>query len=231
MKIKRTLCALALIGMMTNMSGCLSLPKVREPLPEDTLEEFEDAINAMDVDGMLECMDEKSVKSLTAGMDLVMGLAGAVSGVDIDISAEDLIAMLPLFQGMLGDYAAQEGVQTPQVDFQVLETYIKGDKATVVFTEAGSSDTAAINMVKEEGGWRLTLSTRAITPEDADRVIIAGAEEEETKSRAEERAERRAERDAQREAEKEADRSEKEADRSEKEEKAKELLRQLFGDR
>ena len=37
MKIKRTVCAFALIGLLANVSGCLSLPNVKEPLPEDTL--------------------------------------------------------------------------------------------------------------------------------------------------------------------------------------------------
>ena len=236
MKIKRTVCAFALIGLLANVSGCLSLPKVKEPLPEDTLEEFEDAFNAMDVNGMLDCMDETSVKSLTAGLDLVMGIASTVTDVDINISAEDLIAMLPLFQGMMDDYASQSGA--PQVDFQVLETYIKGDRATVYFMEAGSGDQAVINMVKEDGKWLLTLSTRAVSPEDADRVITAG-QEEETKSRAEERAEKRAERKAEREAEREAKRAEREKERAEDEEgdageedgegRIEELLRRLFG--
>lgn len=235
-KIKRIRLIFALIGIMMGISGCLSLPPVREPLPEDTLEEFEDALNRMDADGMLECMDEKSVKAVTAGLDLMMNIAGAVTGFDMDISAEDLIAMLPLFQEMTGGYAAEGEI--PTLDFQVTETYIKGDKATVCFTEAFSGDTAAINMVKEDGKWLLTLSTKMITKEDADRVITAGQEEDEEEKKARkasERAERRAKRKEEREA--------KKAEEEENEgfswlsllklfdsEYSEEALRQLLGD-
>lgn len=239
-KIRRILWILALIGLMTGISGCLSLRSVREPLPEDTLEEFEDALNEMDVDGMLKCMDEQSVKAVTAGVDLMMSIAGAAAGIEMDISAEDLIAMLPLFQEMTEDYGGQSGA--PQLDFQVMETYIKGNKATVYFTEVSSGDMATINMVKENDKWLLTLSTRMIGKEDADRVIIAGQEEEEKAKRASDRAERRARRRAEREAEK-AEKEDGEEEENEDEERfswlslfdlpdresAEEILRQLLG--
>lgn len=210
-KIRRSLCVFILIGAMMGMNGCLSFTPVREPLPEETLEEFEDALNAMDVDGMLKCMDEQSVKAITAGIDLMMSIAGAATGIEVDISAEDLISMFPLIQEIMGDYADQD--EFTQVDFQVMETYIKGDKATVYFTEVNSGDIVAINMVKEKRKWLLTLSTRGIAEEDAERVIIAGQEEEQEKTRVTARTERKDE-----EEKKRADR-----------EKLKEFLRQLLG--
>lgn len=236
-KIRRILWVFVMIGIMMGTGGCLVLPQVRESLPEDTLEEFEDALNAMDVDGMLECMDDKSVKAVTTGMNLMMSIAGAAAGIEMDISAEDLIAMLPLFQGMIEDYAVQSGC--PQIDIQVTETYIKANKATVYFTEASSGDMAAVNMVKENGKWLLTLSTRLIAKEDADRIIIAGQEEEEKEGKSSDRAEARAERRAEREAERKARRAEKEAGEEDSEadsrsdfsdsEKVEEILRRLLG--
>ncbi len=144
-------------------------------MPEDTIEAFEDAVNAMDVQGMMDCMDEDTVDALTSGMDIVMKIAGKVSGVDLGISAEDLLNVMPLFQGMLGDQMDEMGY--PEVDFQVTETRIKGDKATVFFDEANSGESNVINMEKDDGTWYMVLDTRLIDRDEADRVIVPGEEE------------------------------------------------------
>lgn len=175
MALRKIICAVLLIVVMAGSAGCQALSLGEESLPEDTIEEFEDAVNAMDVNGMLDCMDESTVKTLTAGMDLMMQIAGAAAGVDLGLSGEDLIALFPLFQELIGEEMYANGY--PQVDFQVQETYIKGDRATVYFTEANSGETEVINMKKEDGKWYMTLSTQVIAQEDADRVIIAGQEE------------------------------------------------------
>ncbi len=180
MKMKKIIAVCLASGMILNSAACVP---VKESLPEDTIEAYEDAYNAMDIQAMLDCLDEKTVKSLTAGMDAVMGLAGAVTGVDLGISASDLIDLAPLMQAMMGDsFAAQMG-EIPQVDFQVQETYIKGDRATVYFTEANSGENMLINMVKNDGKWYMTLSTITITKETADRTIIAGEEEKRGRSK------------------------------------------------
>lgn len=177
--IVKRLAAMALLWAVVGMAaGCSSLRLAPEPTPEDTLEEFEDAVNAMDVNGMLDCMSEDTVKAVTAGLDIFMNIAGAVTGVDLGISAEDLIAVSPLMQSMVGPYMAEEG-QMPNVDFQMTETYIKGKKATVHFIEANSGEEMAINMEKEDDKWVITLDMVMLTAEDADRVIIAGEETEE----------------------------------------------------
>ncbi len=164
--------------VMMLLSGCtLAVHMKKDPLPEETIEIFEDAINEMDVETMMECMDPKAVKAMTAGMDVIMGLASGLTGFDIPISAEDLIAMMPMMQGITAAYGAE--MEVPQVDLQVTETYIKGDKATVFFTEAGSGENAAINMELQDGKWLMTMDLKPIMPEDAERVIIAGQEEAE----------------------------------------------------
>lgn len=179
--------AAVLAGVMVlEMAGCV--PE-KDALPEDTLEAYEDACNAMDIQGMLDCMDEKSVKSITAGMDLVMGIAGAVAGFDLGISASDMLDLAPLMQAMMGEsFAAQMG-EIPQVDFQVKETYIKGERATVYFSEANSGEDMVINMVKEKGKWYMTLSTVMISKEEADRVITAGEEKADGQETAQEEKE------------------------------------------
>ena len=180
MKMKKIIAAVLASGMILNSVACVP---VKESLPEDTIEAYEVAYNAMDIQAMLDCIDEKTVKSLTAGMDVMMGLVGAITEVDLGISASDLLDLAPLVQAMMGDsFAAQMG-DIPQVDFQVQETYIKGDRATVYFSEVNSNENMVINMVKNDGKWYMTLSTIMITKDTADRVIIAGEEKKNRKNR------------------------------------------------
>lgn len=169
--------AVFLSTVLVNCAGCSAFVVPKEPLPEDTIEAFEDAVNDMDVQAMMDCMDDKAVKALTTGMDVIMNIAGGLTGVDLGISAEDLIHMMPLMQGLSETYASEMGY--PQVDFQVTETFIKGDKATVYFVEAGSGEQAVINMKKSDGQWKMVLDTKLITAQEADRVLIAGEETEE----------------------------------------------------
>ena len=162
--------------VLAAMTGCSAWKPEPEPLPEDTIEEFEDAINAMDVNSMLDCMDEDAVKSVTVGMDLMMGLAESVTGFSLGLSGEDLIAAMPLMQGIVG--TPMPGEAYPQVDFQVTRTYIKGDKATVYFLEANSGESMDINMKKNDGKWQITFNLVPVEEAEADRILVAGASEE-----------------------------------------------------
>lgn len=170
--IKKTVAVFLTAAAIILVTGCSVIPRSPEPMPEDTIEEFESAVNAMDVNGMMECMDESAVKSITAGMKVAMGLAEAVSGVSLGISAEDILSLMPLMQGLTASSMSEDVY--PQVDFQVTETYIKGDKATVAFTEINSGESMAINMKKRDKKWLITLDVRPIEKDQADRVIIAG---------------------------------------------------------
>lgn len=177
MRIRKSIAVVFIVGMLLgNLTACVP---VKEALPEDTIEEYEDAYNAMDIQAMLDCMDEKSVKSLTAGMNVAVKLAKTVTGVDLGISGSDIMDLVPLVQAMLGDsFAAQVG-GISQVDFQVKETYIKGNRATVYITEANTGQNMVVNMTKNNGKWYMSLSTMTISKTDADRVIIAGEDEKE----------------------------------------------------
>ncbi|MGN0158189.1 MAG: hypothetical protein ACI39W_03460 [Brotaphodocola sp.] len=158
--------------IMVVCSGCsLVVSMKKDPLPEETIEAFEDAVNDMDVDAMMDCMDSKAVKAMTTGMDVLIKVAGGLTGIDIPVSAEDLINMMPLMQGIGQAYGEME---YPKVDFQVTKTYIKGNKATVYFTEANSGENSVINMELQDGKWVMTMDMKVIPPEDADRVILAG---------------------------------------------------------
>lgn len=173
--MKRIRIPLILLLIVFLCSGCTLMVNVKkDPLPEETIEAFEDAINDMDVDAMMACMDSKAVKAMTTGMNLLMKVAGGITGVNIPVSASDLLDLMPLMQGINQAYGQME---YPQVDFQVTETYIKGDKATVYFTEANSGEHSVINMELQDGTWVMTMDMKLIQPEDAERVIIAGQEE------------------------------------------------------
>lgn len=173
--MKKITISLLLLWIMIFSSGCTMLLQVKkDPLPEETIEAFEDAINDMDVDAMMACMDSKAVKAMMTGMDLLMKVAGGITGVSIPVSTQDLLDLMPLMQGINDAYGQME---YPQVDLQVTETYIKGDKATVYFTEVNSGEQAVINMELQDGTWVMTMDTKLIQPEDAERVIIAGQKE------------------------------------------------------
>ncbi len=173
---------LALMLLMLACAGCGLTAEEEDPLPEETIEEFEDAVNNMDVQGMLDCMSEDMQSTATSALDIVLNIASAVTGIKISsiVKAEDLINVLPLVQAILpySDYADME-----TVDYQVHTTYIKGDKATVYFTEANSGENMVINMVLEDGKWVFAMTTTPLTEEEAERVIIDGVEQvDETES-------------------------------------------------
>lgn len=168
--LKRMAVVTVVFGMLMCSSGCSGIPLPRERLPEDTLEEFETAYNAMDIDGMLECLDESTIKTITTGMDLVLGITGAITGMDLEISAEDLISLIPLFSS-LQIYDAED---YPKIDFMATETLIKGDRATVHFTEMIYGESTLANMVKKDGKWYITIAGKEISEEEADRILIPG---------------------------------------------------------
>ena len=79
---------------------------------------YEDAINAMDAEEMLACMDESTRNAMTAGLDVTMGIVGAVTGVDLGIEAEDLIDMMPLLTAI----AENTGLwRIPRLIFRLLK--------------------------------------------------------------------------------------------------------------
>lgn len=159
-------------AILWSLCGCMSVKAPREPLPEETLKAFEVSVNELDVNGMMECMDEKTKKSITAGMDIAMDLFGALTDVDLGFGAEDLLAALPLFQGFI----PVDSADYPTVEFKTTATYITGGKATVYFYEVNSGDSSIVNMVKEDGMWKLSLDTHYMDESEADRIIIDGEE-------------------------------------------------------
>ncbi len=173
----KSFAAVCLAAVM--VGGCTTLPTTWEPLPEDTVEEFERAYNHMDAVAMMECLDEETKSDITLGIETTMGLIGAITGIEFEISAEDVVSMMPMLQEFAYEYSDED---YPSADFQAMETYIRGDEATVYILETASGDTMQANMIKEDGKWKMTFWGNTITEETADRILIAGQEEEKRSS-------------------------------------------------
>ncbi len=144
-----------------------------DPFPSDTIEKYEDAVNNMDVQGMMDCMGEDMQNAMTSMLDIGLGIISSLTGVKISdyISASDLLNIMPMLTGLSMEFIGEDGLAVAQVNFDVYATYIKGDTATVLFTETNSGENMALNMVKEDGKWVFAMTTTAITAENADRVI------------------------------------------------------------
>ena len=171
-RLLKKIAAVVAAGIILSSTGC----EAREALPEDTIEEYEEAYNAMDIQAMLDCLDESTKKSLTAGMDSILGIVKAASGIDLGISGSDLMDMAPLLQAFTGNLMTEVG-GAAQMDLKVEKTCIKGKRATVYCTELNSNTPINFNMVKDDGKWYMTLSTITISQENAERVILAKDEE------------------------------------------------------
>ena len=109
---------LALLLIMVMVSGCFAsckkydeetniplteeeiIAKRNEALITERIETFLTAYNAGDMEAVLECLDAKSRNAFQATLNLLGGLAGAATGVGIDLS--DLFSL---------------GVSTAQGDF------------------------------------------------------------------------------------------------------------------
>lgn len=172
-KCKRAVGVFLIIAMLS----CCGCSLFKEALPEETIEDLEDAVNEMDLQAMLDCIDSGAISAAAKGADLIMNITGKVTGLDLGISMEDLLAMLPIFQVFID--SNEDMNDMPQVDFTVTETYIKGEKATVYFTEVNSGEECVLNMKKKKGKWLITMDVKRIEKEDADRVIIPGEDETE----------------------------------------------------
>ena len=109
---------LAAIMMLTLLTGCGAKGAVKE-----TVSNFESACHALDVRGMLECMNPTVSKPLLAALDL-FGV-GDTSGV-----LEDLVEILGIFEG--AGEKTEEFIQSIKIAPQKYEFNDNKDKCTVL---------------------------------------------------------------------------------------------------
>ncbi|MDD3369382.1 MAG: hypothetical protein PHP50_10960 [Lachnospiraceae bacterium] len=79
--------------------------------PDDVVEDFLTAIQEMDINEMIGCMDPKSEKQLNAVMGISGSVVGAVTGFDLDMSAA--AELLPMFM---------DGSEYDTMEIEVLDT-------------------------------------------------------------------------------------------------------------
>lgn len=87
------------------------------PNPKKTIEQFQNATNALNIDEMLECFEPKVQKQSKALLNITSGIVGGITGLSIDFS--DLVEILPLFAGL-------DVGETPNIKMVVSEIYYSG---------------------------------------------------------------------------------------------------------
>ncbi len=141
--------ALALIVLLSLFVACSG---GQEDVPEaptneqqikERIEKFSTAYNQGDMDAVLECLDAKSRNAMNAMLNLVGGIAGSLTGVDIDL--RDLFS--------LGIYISSDDFMKLQIG-KITVTDSKNAVATTTMDLTGAGvGTIYFYMVYENGGW------------------------------------------------------------------------------
>lgn len=118
--------------------------KSDETLIRERIQAYEEAVEAGDYEGMLDCMDAATRAITESSMGLMDGLLSDASGLGIGMT--DMFG----FASMLGDF----------LTIDIKDIRIDGDTATVrvemkisIFGMTQSSEEADLPMVKEDGDW------------------------------------------------------------------------------
>ena len=141
--------AAALCLMMVFLVGCSNA----QSTPEGTIKRFEQSIQKMDIDGMLDCFEPSASKGVRAALKIAGSLLG--------VSAEDVIDLIPFAMDVglaSGDQTAlsaerqlkQFSLQVVSVDYNQNRT-----RATVTIKYEGMTD--SVEMVMEQGSWYLCM--------------------------------------------------------------------------
>lgn len=144
MKCKRIITAfLTVLLLFSLLASCNPKPKTNEELIKERIETFLTAYNTGDMDTVLACLETKTRNTFQATLNLLGGLAGGLTGVDVDMS--DLFSL---------------GIATSDGDFMELEITdinITDETNATVTTQmdlAGTgTQTIYFVMVYENDGW------------------------------------------------------------------------------
>lgn len=125
-----------------------STPPTNEELIRERIETFLQAYNTGDFDGVLECLDAKTRNVFEAWLNILGGIAGSYTGIDVDLS--DLFTL---------------GISTSKGDFMGLEINSisisdnKNAVANTTMTMSGQTMTIYFKMIYENGGWYINDMT------------------------------------------------------------------------
>ena len=117
--------------------------------PGMTIKKLEEAINDLDIDAALECIDPKETKAIKAGLNIL--------GKVYDIPISDILDLIHVIPSIVIDNIPGQ----PLVAFDIVDVKINGDKAVVTVTTTfqyngkTGSETTDLNMIKSDGVWYL----------------------------------------------------------------------------
>lgn len=144
--------------------------------PQGVVEDFFDAYNHSDVNGMAACMEPGTESLVSGSVDLVGSVLGAMTGVDLDLNA--LVDLLPALSDTEFDSTPHieiENVQviayTPSSTFppDVTEALVNAmpalvnllaEDATVAFQLAGEDVSTTVEVIRYgSDGWRIPMDS------------------------------------------------------------------------
>ncbi|NCB05697.1 MAG: hypothetical protein EOM69_09280 [Clostridia bacterium] len=122
--------------------------------PEDTIHDFQNAYNQLDMNKALECFEPSQAEAFKS-------LINIFSGSLINVSAQDLINILPLFSNVrLDENGTTFGSVSPKIAITIHSTTVNGNNATcavtMVMTSGGETllnQDGECTLVLQNGKW------------------------------------------------------------------------------
>ena len=149
-KAKRIIAVVFLASVRcSSVTGCVQ----NNPRPENTIEEFQNAINNFDLDASFGCIDSKWSSQIEAICDFTVG-EGEPSVSSFMSLINAAVPILPFASG-----GAIDPKDFPQVDFTILRTEISGDTASIVLSglftcgDCHKPFAATVEMQLKNGVW------------------------------------------------------------------------------
>lgn len=116
-------CWLLLLLIIVSAAGC-SMPKSSSP--GNTIRNFFNSYNKLDVDGMLDCIEPTTAKGVKALFNIADGVLGGILGVKI--SVKDVLDVLPLFASFMDGYG---DIKMPRINIISMSTATDGNYSDV----------------------------------------------------------------------------------------------------
>lgn len=125
--------------------------------PERTIKRFEKALQNIDIDSMIDCVEPRTAEGIRSAANIAGGLFG--------FDSKDIFNLLYLAVGIAKQTNIQELTSEMDVfnsaSFTIMSTDYNKDKSkaavAVEFSFDGESTTGIINMIKSEGEWYIQI--------------------------------------------------------------------------
>lgn len=114
---------LALLYLLLVLAGCAPGPEREIRRLTDS---FCNAYNEMDINAMLNCLEPDLANVINGMVGLTFGLAGSITGVDLDIDPQLLYDMISVYVDIAPEQALQ-GQELPLLDIELEDIEVSGD--------------------------------------------------------------------------------------------------------